>query len=378
MNLKSSRSITNIQLQEQSPPYLSTMVTYSKIAAKVWKCVAPGDAAPGFNSDFSEDEVKYLDFQVVQWYRTIPEELRYTNATTPGSDARDADRRNQDAGRGVYRLRCLLYLRQNQMRIIIHRPILHSTQVIATNLGYSRTVVDVAKDSIRILMHLNQSSDIYRTQQMTWNHFLLSALAALTLAVCHAPQEFLESCKDEFFMALDLVRGLSADSYVSKRLWRTIRSLREVVPRFSSSSRSGVSHMDGTSSSNMMQQYQPNRQEQENAQRSAAMVMAGLATGQPVDDSAFFADNAEASTALNSNITRNNQAGQLVTSPNGMADELTCLFEAAGALNHGGQSWSNSFSSADMNSSGGGTMQGQYGQWSPENEEAGRVFRGLY
>ena len=33
-------------------------------------------------------------------------------------------------------------------------------------------------------------------------------------------------------MGLDLVRDLSAKSWVSKRLWRTIKSLKDVAPRF--------------------------------------------------------------------------------------------------------------------------------------------------
>lgn len=135
-------------------------------------------------------------------------------------------------------------------------------------------------------------------------------------------------------------------------------------------------------SHNAYQNFQPDRQQQNDAQRSAAMVMAGLATGQPVDESAFFADNAQSSNDLNNNITRNDQMGQPMTSPNGMANELTYLFEAAGALNNNGSSgtWSNNaFGGPDMGSSGGGQMQqGQQGGWPQDNEEIGRILRELY
>lgn len=212
---------------------------------------------------------------------------------------------------------------------------------------------------------------------MTWNHFLLSALAVMVLAVCHSPQQFSESCKDEFFMTLELVRGLSADSYVSKKLWRTIHNLRKLVPRFHQGSRAGDIGEGGNNVT--YEQFQPNQQQQNDAQRSAAMVMAGLATGQPLDESAFFAENAQTSTDLNSNITRNNQAGQPVTSPNGMANELTYLFEAAGALNSNGQSgWANAFG-GDMNSTSNAQMHNQQSSsWPQDNEEAGRIFRELY
>ena len=217
------------------------MIKYSKIAAKVWKSVTAMDPLKTSSTPFSEEEAKYLDFSVQNWYKSIPDNLRYVHPLASGMDAREADRRNMSGGRGLYRLRCLLYLRQNQMRIIIYRPVLHSAQAINDNMSSAQTIVDIAKDTIRILTHINRESDIYRTQQMTWNHFLLSALAPLVLAVCHAPQQFTDTCKDEFSMALDLVRGLSADSYVSKKLWRTIRNLRELVPRFNSGGRSGKS-----------------------------------------------------------------------------------------------------------------------------------------
>jgi len=58
-------------------------------------------------------------------------------------------------------------------------------------------------------------------------------------------------------MALDLVKGFSKKSFVSKRLWRTIKGLKEVGPKLGLSQDSNVGPEDPHS--------------------SAALVMAGLA-----------------------------------------------------------------------------------------------------
>lgn len=63
---------------------------------------------------------------------------------------------------------------------------------------------------------------------MCFNHFLVTALGVIFLAVSMAPREFGDSVREEFYMALDLVRGFSACSFVSRRLWGIIKGLREI------------------------------------------------------------------------------------------------------------------------------------------------------
>lgn len=362
------------------------MIHYSRIGAKVWKAVSSADSSGNPSNSYSKEDASYLDYQVLQWYRSIPKHLRFMHPDAPGNTSQAADNFNRDGGRGLYRLRVLLYLRQNQMRITIYRPILHSTASIAANTPGAQTAVEVAKDTIRVLKHIDSGSDVYRTQQMTWNHFLLAALAALALAVCHAPNSFSEMCREEFLMALDLVRGLSGNSYVSKRLWRTIRNLRELGPRLGGNNGRSQIATIGNGNAGGHGQTQGD-QPQNDAQRSAAMAMAGLATGHPVDETAFFENHAQGTTDLNSNITRNDQSGQPLTSPNGMANELTNLFEAAGVLGASGTggAWPNTFGDLGQ-SNNGGQGQGQHGAlltndgraWTNDNEELGRILRELY
>lgn len=172
------------------------------------------------------------------------------------------------------------------------------------NRNYAQSVVEVAKDTIRVLTRLNQTSDIYRSQQVCFNYFLISALAVLFLAVSHAPVEFNRQVRDEFYMALDLVKGFSTKSYISKRLWTTIKGLKEVGPKLGLVSR-------------------PPRPDTIDPHSSAAVAMAGLA-GHPVDEMTVFPTH-QGLNPLNNSPMNGQQ----------MSYELTNLFEAAGGYGSG-------------------------------------------
>ncbi|KAL5334428.1 fungal-specific transcription factor domain-containing protein [Aspergillus crustosus] len=281
----------NLPDPDPSLLYLKCMITYNRISSKVWYSGLGSDGA----TDIRRDEIGYLDYQVLQWYKQIPETLKFYSSDSP--------RQGDTANRGLRRLRILLYLRMNQLRILIYRPILHSAASIAEDKGHAQTVVDVAKDSVRVLTRLNQTSDIYRTQQITFNYFLVAALAVLFLAVCHAPVEFNRHVRDEFYQALDLVNGFSTKSYVSKRLWKTIKGLRKIGERL------GVI-------------VRPFGSDANDPHSTAAVAMAGLA-GHPMEDLSVYGPM--------------NAVNELGSSPlNGlqMSHELTNLFEAVGGVNN--------------------------------------------
>lgn len=284
----SSVDVMTLTDQDDSTPYLTAMIAYSRISSQVWRSTTKFEG-PG--SEINKDGIGYLDFQILQWHNNIPESLRFRQV----DNAMDTN----PTSRGQRRLQVILILRTNQMRVLIYRPVLHSATNIMENRGYAQTVVDVAKDTIRVLTRLNETTDIYRTQQVCFNYFLISALAVLFLAVAHAPVEFSRQVRDEFYMALDLIKGFSAKSYISKRLWKMIKGLKEVGPKLGVISRQALTDPD-------------------DAHSSAAVAMAGLA-GHQVDRVAAF--------------TSTQQPSSLGSSPldgQQMKDELTNLFEAAG------------------------------------------------
>ena len=333
--LQDSDIDSQLPLPDDSTPYLNSMISYSKIGSKVWSGIA--NTSNG-QLNINVEELEYLDFQVINWVRELPPSLQFNHPV-------NGQQENEAATRSGYRLRLLLYLRANQMRILIYRPVLHSASSIMDNLRQANTVVDIAKDTIRILTHMNRTTDFYRTQQIMFNYFLISALAVLFLAVSHAPAQFSESSRDEFYQALELVRGLSATSYVSKRLWKTIKSLKELGPRLGLNLQQPPSAVD--------------------AHSSAAVAMAGLA-GHQVDEM-IFANGGNSGYPQTTQSTQNE-------SPNGMANDLTSLFEAAG---HFSNILPNGFpmgaTSGDL-TSGGDSMQAGFG---PEDELA-RILRDLF
>lgn len=294
---------------EERSPYLSAMIHYAGIGSKVWRSVAaPMPPARG-GVPINVDEMNYLDYQVIQWHRNIPAHLRFEHPTKSGKVPSTPI--GPAPSRAGNRLRIILYLRANQMRILIYRPVLHSATSIIQNREQAQTAVDVAKDTIRVLTHINQTSDLYRTQQVLFNAFLTSALAVLFLAVSHTPALFAEDVREEFYMALELVRGFSKGSWVSKRLWKTIRVLKEVGPKL------GLLMKEPLNS----QQHHLGRRD-EDPSRSAAVAMAGLA-GVNVDEAALY--NGAPPQQHHWSV----QSGAS-SSPENMVHDLTSLFEAAG------------------------------------------------
>lgn len=239
------------------------------------------------------------------------------------------------------------------MRISIYRPFLHNPASAGVGTGSQQnqpnpaaeTVTTIAKDTIRVLRHINNTTDIYRTQQMMFNHFLLSAMAVIFLAVSHSPGVFAESCREEFYMALDLVRGLSKDSIVSRRLWRMVKGMRDVAPKLGlvegsvverpagdgnrSMQTSSTAPMSGT----VVQHHRTpsqSRTQRDDPHSSAAMAMAGLA-GHNIDESILYSlPNFGANGNPGGGSSMAYTPSSTVLSPGGMANELTNLFEAAG------------------------------------------------
>ena len=176
------------------------------------------------------------------------------------------------------------------------------------NRHHAQQVVDVAKETIATLTGVNQISDIYRTQQVLYNYFLVQALAVLFLSVAHAPAVFCNQTRQEFYAAIELIKGFSTKSHVSKRLWRTIKGLKEMGDKIGLLARGGNS----------------NNEQEADPHSDAAVAMVGMAGGHNIDYS----------------MSRHNSMDELGVSPENalqMTNELSNLFEMAGNFgNFGG------------------------------------------
>ena len=272
-------------------PYLKYITDYNQIGTKIWQHIAAFESG---NAGVRQDEIGYLDFQILQWYSKVPAELKF--------DSNNLNAESQITDRKVKRLRFLLFLRKNQARISVYRPILHSVTSIMENRANADTVIQIAKETINSIIGVDRLTDIYRTQQVCYNYFLVQALAVCFLAVAHAPAIFCDKTREEFYGAIDLIKGFSTKSHTTRRMWKTIRGLKDLGNKISQLARS-----DGSN----------NPQIGDDPHSNAALAMAGLA-GHKLD-------------AFQHTQPSTNDMSYSPEDASQMGNELTALFEMAGA-----------------------------------------------
>ncbi|KAL4866745.1 hypothetical protein BDV12DRAFT_130269 [Aspergillus spectabilis] len=220
---------TNLPEPGAATPYLTCMINYARLSTKIWGLVM------GWRSRTkaaTSDYCSYLDFQVQQWIQSIPNELRFEPDpyTTQSSDPETTERMTM--------LQVLLALQANQLRILVYRQNLLSAESIESNVSGASTAVETAKSTVHMLDYFSRVSDIYFQRPEPFNYFLISALAAIFLAVLHAPSRFSHVCRPEFYAAVDMVRRSSTRAHTSRRLQKIIRSLKLIQLSLDSRSQS--------------------------------------------------------------------------------------------------------------------------------------------
>lgn len=125
--------------------------------------------------------------------------------------------------------RILMPLRANQLRIAIYRDHLLSSDRILSNMASAQLAVDVAKHTIGLINHANEASHIYDASPGPLNHFIVSALGVLFLAVCHAPSVFSASVHEDYQAAIGLLKRGSSASRASPRLRKLIGELKSIA-----------------------------------------------------------------------------------------------------------------------------------------------------
>lgn len=278
-------------------PYLKHITAYNHIATKIWQHISAFESG---STGIRRDEIGYLDFQIMQWYNGIPDDLKF--------DSHNLANESAIADRKVKRLRFLMFLRKNQARTSVYRPILHSVTSIMENRQYAATVIEIAKETINSIIGIDRLTDIYRTQQVCYNYFLVQALAVIFLSVAHAPALFCEKTREEFYGAIDLIKGFSTKSHTTRRMWKTVRGLKELGQKIGQLARGEVQNTP--------------QQMGDDAHSNAALAMAGLA--------GHMVDNYPPTMPLRSG----SMSGEMSYSPEDasqMGNELTALFEMAGA-----------------------------------------------
>ncbi|KAF4962588.1 hypothetical protein FSARC_9366 [Fusarium sarcochroum] len=220
-------------------PYLCCMIAYARLCSKVWEEL-PLDSSP---LSVPKDKVDFFDFLTQKWIHSIPDDLQLVYPRLSQAP------RHQP--RVLQRLRTLLYLRGNHIRNLVLRHHVLSTANLRADMQGARLVVSLAQDTIQVLVHLNETSDIYARQKHTFNYFLTAALASILLAVCHGPDVFADRCRQSFLDAVRLLKGTSQQGQLSRRLWRSIRgtihralSLESPITPSGNTVNSGITQQD--------------------------------------------------------------------------------------------------------------------------------------
>jgi hypothetical protein len=196
------------------------MISFFRLGSKIWNLVVGwGNSTQAVTSD----SCAYLAFQIQQWQDSIPEAIRLNTDWDSWSLSAKNDR--------LATLQVSLYLRANQLGILIYKQNLLGSKSIEKNLEGARIAIERARDTVETLDNFSRVSPIYSNRPQPFNQFLFSALAALFLAVFHAPNHFSQLCRADFYQALDIVKRCSIRNRQSRRLQKVIKNLKHINMR---------------------------------------------------------------------------------------------------------------------------------------------------
>lgn len=203
------------------------MVDYARLCSKVW------EALPQFNStSISPSPALLPDHQIQDWVASIPPQFRLSSHFYPlitNTPTTELDHPTLTPSRAARNVRSMMYLNSNHLRSLINRHHVLSSSVISANPQQARLIVQIARDSIQVIVTLSKETDIYARLQPAFNHHLVSALAIVLLATCNAPNLFAAACRQDFADAVNLVRGFSETSIEGHRLWKSMCGLVAAV-----------------------------------------------------------------------------------------------------------------------------------------------------
>ncbi|KAL9575848.1 hypothetical protein ACKAV7_000011 [Fusarium commune] len=204
-----------------SHPYLAALVTWTRMGTKVWNRWPR--ASFSLPQSFVPRTVNALDNEVLRWYKELPEEMKLVNLQRGTTSISQTD--------AIGYPQSWICSKLLQMRIWLYVPVLSSRASIIANPDESRRAVNLAKDTIRFLNSLRDTA-CEQSIRAFYPDFLSSAIAILFLVSAYAPSQYVATCREDFYAAVDLTKLLTAKHWLSQRLWKAIGSLKLVASRF--------------------------------------------------------------------------------------------------------------------------------------------------
>lgn len=225
--------------QETLPPYLKAMTAYARIGPSAWTSII--DESGRLKPQIKDEDFDYMDFQVRRWQESLPRDLVLVKEAMADEAASMVS--NSALDRGTQFVRSMLYLRANQFKIVILRPLLFSPRHVRAHSNRVRQLTQLATDNINHIIDMNENQDLYQKQQPLLNIFLSSALSALFLVYVHSlrPQRRYGQADQKLFAHAENARqaigkGLGLlQLYLhcrsSKRLWKKFTSTPGILKR---------------------------------------------------------------------------------------------------------------------------------------------------
>ncbi|PNP56582.1 hypothetical protein THARTR1_03278 [Trichoderma harzianum] len=156
----------SIPLPDDSP-YLIAMIDYCRLGSRICESISNVFGGSSHYAQEWRESFEFFQDHLNQW-----QEKHVPRVLDPNDQEPDAKK--------IRHFHTLLYLRANQLRLVLIRPALYSFQLQeATNSDLWAITVNIACDSLQILLDLFGGTDIYKMQQTQYNYFLITALGAV-------------------------------------------------------------------------------------------------------------------------------------------------------------------------------------------------------
>lgn len=195
-----------IHAQDSSLRYISSLIKYLRIAARF----VPTMPKLGRQSICMEPSTRTsLDIQTEHW--ALSAVIDNTSAPDQGPSDRYG-RAEKDQFNSAFTTVC-----RNQLKMALYKHSLFSLETIVQNTDLSHEAVASASDTIQSCNKLQATTVMYHLQAVHFNYFVLSAVAALYLAVRHAPLEFNTSFKN-ISIGLDILKNYRTSGRLNDRV----------------------------------------------------------------------------------------------------------------------------------------------------------------
>lgn len=157
------------------------MISYVIVGEQAWTSLVKKNLLVSGQPP-AKDAFNYFRYQLQRWHEELDPAVQFDSAEIESNGQFFlASAQNETE---VY-VKMILYLRSNQGKILVLRPLLIYPQAARNSTPLLVEVVGVAKKSIRALHTLITKTGLYKTRRAIFQHFLSSSLSVLFLAAAH-------------------------------------------------------------------------------------------------------------------------------------------------------------------------------------------------